>query len=327
MADPDTAHPLTQQQVDFFHNEGYLHVQNVLTDDDLQPAIDEFTGEVDQRARKFVERGELSRTYEEEGFETRLARISQETDKIAISMWNGSLHGPALFRLISSRRLLDVAEQLCGPELIASGIYRLRPKLPDHGYSVVPWHQDSGYFEPYCDKSLIVSVWIPFVDATRENGCLWVIPKSHRVGLVNHSIDQSGHYLKIDDEDLPGEEPLCCPVPKGDVLLLTNMTAHASYQNKSNVVRWSMDLRYQSASLPTNAQITHLPGETVASVETGIPGACYPPEADVLVRSKQRPREVITTPEQFEKARAAHLGHEIPDRWNVGRRPPNVSIQ
>lgn len=100
MADPDTAHVLTQQQVDFFHNEGYLHVQNVLTNDDLQPAIDELTGEVDQRARKLVERGELSRTYEEEGFETRLARISQETDQIAISISNSrsSLPAPRLCR-------------------------------------------------------------------------------------------------------------------------------------------------------------------------------------------------------------------------------------
>ena len=58
----------------------------------------------------------------------------------------------------------------------------------------------------------------------------------------------------------------------------------------SDIVRWSMDLRYQSARLPTNARITRLPEEAVPAPEDGVPPACYPPEADFLVRSRQRPK-------------------------------------
>ena len=64
---------------------------------------------------------------------------------------------------------------------------------------------------------------------------------------------------------------MAAPVPKGGVLLLTNRTPHASFENKTDIVRWSMDLRYQSAALPTNAQITRLPGEARARPPSACP--------------------------------------------------------
>ena len=63
---------------------------------------------------------------------------------MAGAIWDGQLSGPAFFNLICHPKLLDIAEQLCGPELIGSSVYRLRPKVPDHKRSPVPWHQDSG---------------------------------------------------------------------------------------------------------------------------------------------------------------------------------------
>ena len=85
---------ISQEQIDQFHREGFLMVEDVFTDADLQPVIDEVSAEIDVRARELVASGELSRTYEEDDFERRLARISTETDKVALSIWNGQLAGP-----------------------------------------------------------------------------------------------------------------------------------------------------------------------------------------------------------------------------------------
>ena len=49
-------------------------------------------------------------------------------------------------------------------------------------------------------------------------------------------------------EDLPNVEPVCVPMRKGSILLLTNRTPHATFENTTDRVRWSMDLRYQSAA-------------------------------------------------------------------------------
>jgi ectoine hydroxylase-related dioxygenase (phytanoyl-CoA dioxygenase family) len=296
-----------------FHREGYLVVEELFSDADLQPVIDEIAAELDARARDLVARGALSRTYEEADFEHRLARISAETDQVALSLWNGALAGPAIFELIRDPKLLDIAEQFCGPELIASSVYRLRPKIPDYGYGAVPWHQDSGYTEPYCDRYLMLTVWLPLVDATEERGCLWLIPRAHRGAVARHRAHPTLRYLEIPAEELPPGEPVCVPMRKGSILLLTNRTPHASFENRSDVVRWSMDLRYQSAALPTNAAVTRLPDETVAG--NGVPPACYPPEADFLVRSQARPHEVVTDPAVFRAIRENHLSQPVTRRW------------
>jgi len=51
--------------------------------------------------------------------------------------------------------------------------------------------------------------------------------------------------------------------------------------------------------------------------EIGVPAACYPPEADFLVRSEKRPGEVIRTPEQFRDLRERHRPVESTNRWGV----------
>jgi len=207
-----------------------------------------------------------------------------------------------------------VAEALCGPELIASSVYRLRPKVPGHANSAVPWHQDSGYFEPYCDKSLILTFWIPLVDATRENGCMWVIPGAHRnENILKHQGRSKQWYLEIPEAELPPIAPVCTPVKKGGVLLLSNRTPHASFENSTGVTRWSMDLRYQGAALPTNAKISRAPGESIPCA--AVPVACYPPEADFLARSSLRPREVVSDAAEFQRMRTTHVFSPVTQRW------------
>jgi len=313
-----TGRRMTESEIAFFHQEGYVVLEGVIPPRELQPVIDEITAEIDTRAKALVAAGKLSRPYDEEGFETRLARISAETDEIALAIWNGLLHGPAIFHLIRNPNLVNIAEQLVGEEIIASSVYRLRPKIPNYGYGEVPWHQDSGYFEPYCDKDLVVTVWLPLVDSDVANGCMWVMPRSHRGPVVRHKLAAEGKYLQIDPKEFPRTgKRVACPVRKGGVLLVTNRTAHASFRNATDRVRWSMDLRYQNANLPTNASVTRLAGEAVQDPANGVPIACYPPEADFLVRSVKRPNEVVTDPERFRQIRERHVSLPVTDRFGV----------
>lgn len=314
---------LTAERIRQFHEQGYLVVEDVFDDADLQPAIDDVQQYIDQRATELIAEGELSRDYAEFDFAHQLARIADETPKIAHEMWNGRLHGPGFFSLITNPKLLDVAESLCGEELIASSVYRLRPKIPTSANSAVPWHQDSAYFEPYCDDALVLTVWLPLVNATQENGCLWVIPGSHRLPVIPHRGREGLPYLEIPEDQLPEGERICCPVPRGGVLLLTNRTIHVSFDNNTDTVRYSMDLRYQSAALPTNASMTKLEGDSMpqgpnASEPDYIPNACYPPEADFLVRSKKRPKEVVTCAEEFARIREEHVHAPVTNRWGKG---------
>ena len=76
---------LTDKQIGHFYEHGYLVAENIVPDRVLRDVIDELNAEVDRRARQLFDEGKLTQLYAEEGFETRLARISQETDKLALS--------------------------------------------------------------------------------------------------------------------------------------------------------------------------------------------------------------------------------------------------
>ncbi|MBA7520861.1 hypothetical protein ES705_12960 [subsurface metagenome] len=128
---------------------------------------------------------------------------------------------------------------------------------------------------------------------------------------------ETGKYLAINDDLIPEGDLVYCSIPKGGILLLTNKVIHGSQKNTSDNVRWSMDLRYQSASLPTNADITPLEHEITEDMKAGVPSACYPPDPDFLVRSAKREHEIIKTPADFMKLRETFSGKTVTNRFGV----------
>lgn len=306
---------LTQEQLTRFSIDGFVRVEQILGEEVLAPLQAELEATIEQLARQAVADGELRTAYSDLPFDRRLAAITSETDAVLRPIHGrGQLHGPAIFELLRYQPLLDAIESLVGPEIIASSVYRVRAKLPG-GVGRIAWHQDSAFFEPACDGSLIVTVWVPLVDATVENGCLWLWPGVHRNGLRRHVPALNAGALGLGPEALPEEGVVPVPARRGDVILFGNMTPHASFENKTERIRWSVDLRYQSASLPTNAPITRLPGESSAEVDDGVPLACYPPEADMLVRSTARPDEVVGSAEEFRRLREEHVVASVSRRW------------
>ena len=107
--------PLSPRQLEVLppRGESYLVVDDVFTNTD--PSTGDRRAGIgggSRRAKELVAGHELSRDYHEEPFETQLTRISGETDKVAMAIWSGVLHGPAVFNLIRTERLLDIAEQM-----------------------------------------------------------------------------------------------------------------------------------------------------------------------------------------------------------------------
>jgi hypothetical protein len=93
----------------------------------------------------------------------------------------------------------------------------------------------------------MLTVWIPITDATEENGCLCVVPRSHGTGLATHC---TTHGPFIPDSLLAGQ-PRALPMKRGSVLFMDHLTQHASLSNNSDGIRWSFDLRYHPVGEPT----------------------------------------------------------------------------
>ncbi len=248
-------------------------------------------------------------------FDHRMAAIhrdSKENGEIILKdlegRSGGGVNGPAIFNVLVHDKLIDAVSDLLGTqEVVASSVYRVRPKLPNIGRGVVPWHQDSGYFQAHCDKSMIITCWIPLVDATVENGCMQILPKTHQGEVARHYTGGNQGFFVIRDQDLPDDprKAVTAACPRGGVVFMTNRTPHCSTPNYSDHIRWSLDLRYQGIDAPNN--IGMMPAEID---EEGMPDsefsekvqiACYPPDADFVVRSLEDPSAVTTYDEYVER--------------------------
>jgi ectoine hydroxylase-related dioxygenase (phytanoyl-CoA dioxygenase family) len=168
--------------------------------------------------------------------------------------------GPAVFRALRNERLLDAVESLIGPEIYSNPVQHVRIKPPEHltpkdpktgrvQLGATPWHQDNGVVLPEADDTEMLTAWFPLLDATVENGCLQVVPYSHRDGLLHHCPGGTG--LHVPEHLFEAGRAVPIPLKRGGVLFLTSRTCHSSLSNNSNDVRWSFDLRYNPIGQPT----------------------------------------------------------------------------
>ncbi|HEY3498819.1 MAG TPA: phytanoyl-CoA dioxygenase family protein [Polyangiaceae bacterium] len=306
---------LTDAQTASFRENGYLLLERLFEEHELAPVVSFLDAEVKRRAEQLVRDGLLSQTFEEYGFERQLAKISEENGALVQALWDEGLVHATLFDLIRHPKLLALAEQLCGSEeLVAANGYWVRPKAPGNGIFEFPWHQDAGYMHPECEKVMVLAAWVPLVDSTEERGCLWVRRYPPAIGkTLPHRQAWSQPTIYIPDANLADFPAVKAAVPKGGAVLFTHLTPHASFENHSDAVRWSFDVRYQPASAPTNARYRRLPEE--GELEGPLRFGCLPSEPDFLVQSRLRPEEVVTDPEAFVRLRREFVPEERARRW------------
>ncbi len=229
---------VTDEQVAFYEKEGYVVIKGALTNGDLAPLIQEHDLIVDEIARDLHTQGKITSLHEREPFKTRLARLADECEQVDGVPDIGNTRRRATFDFLRNQRLVDVIEPFIGAEISCNPVSHVRPKLPG---TDVAFHQDAVFTTMDAKDILQVTVWLPLVKATEENGCLQVQPSIHQQRTVFWS------YSK----DLPDTRPIWLPMQKGDVLIMHKLTPHGSGPNNTNAVRWSMDLRYQKTGEPS----------------------------------------------------------------------------
>jgi len=129
----------------------------------------------------------------------------------------------------SSRVFADLGHDLIGPDVRLywdQSVYK-KPGADDP----FPWHQDNGY--TYIEPQQYLTCWVALEDATRENGCPWVIPGVHRNGTLAHRSSDLGFVCW---EDEPGEA-VCVEAKAGSIVVFSSLTPHATGPNTTDGVR------------------------------------------------------------------------------------------
>lgn len=248
---------LTDTELLQYQDDGFLIVWDFFSPQEFQPVIEWIDCLVDDLAERLYAAGKIRDKYAGEGFYTRLTKLEEEFAGAAVLIHMHGILGQPLADLWGSRKLLDVMEQILGPEIVGHPVWNLRSKTPLNPLATVPWHQDTAYLAPGAEQTLQPTAWIPFLDAESVNGTLQVIRGGHRSGQVfRHQLertrgDQKSWYLYIADEDLPAGDIVTCEMPVGSLLLINQLIPHRSTENYSDKVRWSVDLRWQQLNEPS----------------------------------------------------------------------------
>jgi hypothetical protein len=272
---------LSAEQLDHFHREGYLIVEDLIDPEEvLDPLEAEYGTVLDGLAKKLFDEGAITSTYSDMPFGDRLTRIYQESGKVHSQYFDFSLpqknvtydtpmwHGPAVFNAITSPALLDAVGSIMGPEIYSNPTQHVRlkppealtPINPDTGriqLGATPWHQDIGVVTEDADETEMLTVWFPMWDADEDAGCLQLVPRSQDEGLNQHcpkGTAKGRTGLQIPDHLFRIGDAVAMPMRRSSVLFMHRMTCHGSLPNKSDRIRWSLDLRYNPIGQPTGRE-------------------------------------------------------------------------
>jgi hypothetical protein len=152
------------------------------------------------------------------------------------------------YKLATNKELLDSVEALLGPNIL---LYNTSFVIKEpHSKTHISWHQDLTYWGFNDDKQ--VAAWIALSDATEENGCMHMIPGSHKGGQLPHRTTKDSNNLLHHGQTIEGvseEQSRCIPLNAGEASLHHGWTMHTSYPNKSDDRRIGLTINYISTDM------------------------------------------------------------------------------
>jgi hypothetical protein len=207
---------LTAEQVEYYNKNGYLSPLDVFGEE----KANENRAYFDMLLKELQEANDGRDSYSINGYQTRCR---------------------GLYDLILTPRILDVIEDIVGPNIICWGTHYFC-KLPLDPKSV-PWHQDASYW-PFT-PARTVTVWLAIDDADVDNSCMHVIPGTHAMGHLKWKQTEQNAVLGqevVDVERLGKPAPI--ELKAGQMEIHADMLAHGSFPNLSNRRRCGLTMRF-----------------------------------------------------------------------------------
>ncbi|MYG06646.1 phytanoyl-CoA dioxygenase family protein, partial [Candidatus Poribacteria bacterium] len=143
-------------------------------------------------------------------------------------------------------RLTDPVVDILGPDLLGlNSLYIWKPPKIGLGF---PWHQDRWYTRPQFKTKTTVGTWTAIDAADKENGCLYVIPGSHKIGILEH-VELEGSQQQEFKQAVGArdEDGVAVEIPPGSVIFFDNRILHKSTDNNTERFRRSNIAHYISA--------------------------------------------------------------------------------
>lgn len=254
---------LTREQVEFYHEHGYLRIQGVFTGTET----DELERDLDRLIQEWA--------FTDKGWTGpwRQVYMDAETEEKSklVAMHDLQLYSEPWCRAITDSNLTLAMSDLLGPnvELHHS---TLHVKPPETGHPF-PMHQDWAFY--HHEDGRYVDVLIHLSDTSDENGEIRFLDGSHKQGPLKHIIETAEvpctPHLPTDQYRL--EDTIAVPAKRGDVVCFNIHTIHGSYINRTKEARQIVRVGYRDPlNLQTFGQSMGRPGVMVRGYRQRLAG-------------------------------------------------------
>ena len=243
---------LSSEQIKFFHENGYIILENFLSQSELL----DFKMQYEELIIAACHKAKLSLSnYVKNMFDNAMMDIEKIDHDLIAEIYDMSSMMPAFLRIVSKKEIESIINQLLEqPENSALYCFSNRCRIdpPTDERRTYGWHQEVFYTIP---ESKFLQTWCPLIrDTTKENGTIWLCPKSHKTGVAKQDwIESDDRVLQIDvDEKLVQQfQPIQLEMKLGQLLIFDSRLFHKSGVNTSNEIRYSLVGMYHKTKHPT----------------------------------------------------------------------------
>lgn len=162
---------------------------------------------------------------------------------------------PELFQWLFDDEVLDLVEPILGPDLALFSSHFICK--PGGTGKRVPWHEDSAYWRDMVSPMEVCTVWLAIDPSKKENGCMWVIPRTQGNGFSDYeSVDPVTNVFSTEivraQRDVSKAVP--CELEEGQASLHDGKLMHGSEPNTSPMRRCGYTMRYISTRTKFNSE-------------------------------------------------------------------------
>lgn len=197
-----------------------------------------------------------------------LRNMTGDEEKVVIQIVNAWEADPLFRRHAFHPAICEMTAQLIGHPVLRVWHDQVQYKPPRVG-GPTAWHQDHPYW-PVIQPADLVSAWVALEDADKENGCMWMVPRSHLWGPHKGGTIGTDEvtFAPLPDLSLIPEgesvQPVPCPVRKGQVMFHHCLTWHGSPRNRSERPRPAIAVHYMPGYTRYEPARTHVMERRIA---------------------------------------------------------------
>lgn len=252
---------LTQEQIQSYHENGYLLVENFLNESELSCWREAVTEAIQQRDGKKMP-GNDAKIGEDDG-------INKDSDyygKVFDQMLNLWQTNAAVKKIMLDENIGKMVADLAGWE--GTRIWHDQALIKRPWANPTSWHLDTPFWS-FSDRRAL-SIWVALDDATYENGCLYFIPGSyHTTTFENPGIGKNMDAVFDFYPQFIQTKSVAVPMKAGSCSFHNGLTIHGAGANMTNGFRRAMTCAYMPDGAKFNGIKNILTDEQVSKLKIG----------------------------------------------------------